>query len=635
MNTGCMLVIGHVDHGKTSLVRALTGIETDRLPEEKQRGLSITNGYAHRSYPGGTLDFIDAPGHEDFIAAMVMGATGARAVLVVISAVEGMGAQTFEHLTIAGLLGISSAIIAVTKADLLCPSEQAASLERIRTALSQTPFARAPLTLCSSLTGQGLDALHISLAEMLGAPAHIPAPQGCFLPIDRVFTLSGLGTVVTGTLLGQDLCIEDAAVLHPSGRRVALRGLQVRGQPRDLIHAGERAAVNLRGVAKADIASGAVLCVGGDGAPSQCIDALIDVLPQASQPIKHNDAVRVLFGTTSAVAHVRLLGGGQGAAGRARFAQLRFNQPVIGFAGQRAVLRRLSPAQTIGGAVFLDPQSSPVRASNAARLGLLQAVHSADVPAVAQALSEAGGGVFTMAELARLLRKTAQAAGLILPETFVRIGVDLMSPQTAIETCKCDILRALTTYHERHPLHLAAPAAATAPQGWSPRLAAHVTAGLLARGDIVALGQEFALSDHDPRAQLTQTQHARLTQLEAQFQTADLAPPAVDRVVQHTDDADLVELLIGTGGLVALHNIALKQRLVFHREALSGAALRLGGAFPAPQTFTTSQAREALETTRRIIVPVLEYFDAHHITARSSDTRQMSAAFPVPPHDPV
>jgi selenocysteine-specific elongation factor len=223
-------VIGHVNHGKTALVRALTGMETDRLPEEKARGLSIALGFAFREDPDGDVDFLDAPGHEDFIRAMVMGAAGARAVLLVVSAVEGFGRQTREHLRIAALLGLRQGLVAVTKADLVPPDARADLQARMGAELAATFLAPAPVVFCSAMTGEGLEALNREIRDLV---LRTPPPErlpGAFLPLDRVFSLAGAGTVVTGSLQGAGLELGEEVVLEPSGRRVHLRQLQVHGQ---------------------------------------------------------------------------------------------------------------------------------------------------------------------------------------------------------------------------------------------------------------------------------------------------------------------------------------------------------------------------------------------------------------------
>lgn len=634
MNSRCVVVIGHVDHGKTSLVRALTGIETDRLAEEKERGLSIALGFAYRTYDEGTIDFIDAPGHEDFIAAMVSGAAGAQSILAVISLTEGICAQTVEHLRIAGLLGLTNALIAVTKSDLLQPSAQAARLEAICHELSQTPFANAKLILCSALTGDSLDDVHTALQQTLTHPANASAPLHSFLPIDRVFSMPGHGTVVTGTLLGDTLQVNADVELHPTGRNTTIRGLQSRGEQRDTVRTGERVAVNLRSVAAKDIARGDVLCGGKVLAPSMCFDVSVDLLTGLNKALKHNEEIRVMFGTSSVTASVRLFGGKQIAPKQSGHAQLRFTKPMIAFAGQKAVLRRLSPPQTIGGATILDPAATPTKQSNAARLAVLKAAQMQDVVRIAKALSDAHSGVFPLADAARLSRMRIEAAKLALMNAFAFLGQDMISCKDTVKACETDILKTLKNYHSNNPLRGMAPRAsivATIPQA----LAQHVISKLSAHGQVRQQDTRLTLCDHDPMASLNADQRTRINAIEASFREGYLSPPMPEKVTQSQLDTDLVALLTDAGTLVSLQNISLNQTLTFHSHALSTAATQLRTAFPLPQHFTTSEARTALATSRRIIVPVLEYFDAHGVTVRKCDARQILDANSVPPSVPV
>ena len=631
MKTRCIVVIGHVDHGKTALVHALTGIETDRLPEEKKRGLSIASGFAYRAYPSGVIDFVDAPGHEDFIQAMIAGATGARSVLIVVSIMEGIGAQTLEHLGIAGLLGIKGGVIAVTKSDLLGPSEHAARLIDIRDALSSTPFANTALIPCSARTGDGLEALNDALEALLSDETDVPGPLQSFLPIDRVFSLPGRGTIVTGTLLGQDLSVDDAAVLQPTGRNVTIRGLQSRSEVRDHIQVGERIAANLRGVALTDITRGAVLCTGGAVAPSICIDAQLDLLTTTSQALKHMQDVRVLFGTSCEVAQVRLFGAGRIAPVQSGFAQLRFKKPVVGFAGQRAILRRLSPPETIGGAVFLDPQATLTGSGDKDRAQVLTAVQLGDAGQIARALCKSNQGVANLHDIARLVRISPLDARLALGGAFEKLGPDLISPRINIDACKAGILNALTTYHTKYPIRMMAPRTAIANPDIPLVLLHHAEAALLASGHIRSQDDRFALNCHDPVAVLNDDQHRRMTEIESTFHQDQLTPPTQASLPQNQIDKDLIQLLLETGRLVSLQNVSLNQTMVFHTDTLTAAAATLYSAFPSPQSFTTGQARTALATSRKIIVPILEHFDAQNVTIRTGDARQMAAANVVSP----
>ncbi|WP_298862122.1 selenocysteine-specific translation elongation factor [uncultured Sulfitobacter sp.] len=631
MTGACIVVIGHVDHGKTALVHALTGMDTDRLTEEKQRGLSITAGYAHRNYASGMLDLIDAPGHADFIPAMVAGATGARAVLIVISAHEGIGAQTLEHLRIAELLGIRAGVIALTKSDLLDPVQHDARCAAILNDLTDTAYAGLRLVICSAQTGAGIETLHAALEEVVTSTDAATGPLHSFLPIDRAFTLEGRGTIVTGTLQGQDLTLDRDLALLPQGQQVRLRGLQSRGAPREIVRAGERTAANLRGIAVDEVIRGSVLCEIGAAAPSTCIDVAVEVLPDARHPLKHNQDIRVLFGTSIEVANLRLFGGGQMAAGSRGFAQLRFKTPVVGFAGQRAILRRLSPAATIGGAVFLDPQSTPARASDTDRLQVLQASQDGDVKAIAEALSKALGGLAKQSDVARLSRISPHAVEDRLGHSFTQIGPSLFAKQTTIEACASDILVKLATYHSQNPLHIAATRPALQDHKISTALFAHVIDLVEERGDIRLHGQRIALCDHYPLNLLTATQQSTLAAIETEVLNFALTPPAPADLARTPNEYDLLQLSIDLGRLVELPNVALGQMLLLHAETLTAAAQTLRDAFPLAQLFTTSEARVALGTSRRVIVPVLEFFDAQGVTARTGNTRHMASPISVPP----
>ncbi len=630
MNTCCMVVIGHVDHGKTAIVRALTGIETDRLPEEKKRGLSIVPGYAHASYPSGIVDFIDVPGHEDFIQAMVSGASGARAALLVISATEGFRAQTLEHLEIAAALGIDEVLVAITKSDLLATAERENRLAQMRHALTETELVDVEMIACSALTGEGLESLHSRLEALITQPSQRVAPPDAFLPVDRVFSLAGRGTIVTGTLTGGALASGAQAQLMPPAVPVTLRGLHTRGEERETVQAGERVAVNLRGIAVAQIPRGAVLWSGGDYRPSLCMDVALTRPARGAPTLKHNEQVRVLLGTASTVAQVRLF---KTETGGGTFAQLRFQKPVVAFAGQRAVLRRLSPQQTIGGAIVLDPQSTPVRPNDTLRIALLAAVTRQDISGVAANLARAQGGAFSLKQMARLTRRSVESVQTAFGQGLIPLGSGLVTTQGNITDCTFKITTALTNYHTKHPLEVAAPRSVLSGLKINPELLTHAETVALENGLIRAHGKRLALSAHDPVSLLTPDQHRRMSELEAMFANAALAPPRQQDLAHDTLNHDLMALLLDTGKLWALPNIALGQTIVCHRDALDAAAAQLRAAFPPPLSFSTSQARSALSTSRRVIVPVLEYFDTQGITLRTNDLREMAPDFAVPPPD--
>ena len=619
-------VIGHVNHGKTALVRALTGIETDRLAEEKARGLSITLGFAWRDYPAGAVDFLDAPGHEDFIRAMVMGTTGARAALLVVSATEGFGPQTREHLRVAQLLGLQAGIVAVTKADLLDDGAEAGVRAHIAAELDGTFLAGEPVVFCSALTGAGLDGLNDAIAALVRrSPAAAPAP-GPILPLDRTFTVAGSGTVVTGTLQGGPLHVGAAAVLMPSGRPVTLRQLQVHGETVELAAPGGRVAVGLRGVAVDGAPPGEVLCAPDALTTSLLVDIELTLSPDSARALRSGDELRVMWGARQDMAKVRLLGEGPLAPGDRGLAQLRFATPVAVFAGQRAILRRPSPAETIGGAVVLDPVAPRLRGPVEARRGLLAAAVAGDLADIADRLATRDGGVVSPREAARLSRRPLDEVRAALG-AFETLGPDLLAAPGAIAATREAYLVRLAEAHRDAPNR--AWAQVRAVRGAFTRTASgdlldHVERRLAADGEIRVSGGQVRLASHDPRAALPPAALARLRELERQVREGGVTPPDVGALASPgSEDAALVELLVDEGVLVSLRNHALRQTLIFHTAAFDEALSNLRVAFPPPVAFATGAAREALGTSRKFIVPILEFLDARGDTVRDGDVRRI------------
>lgn len=628
MKNCAVAVIGHVDHGKTTLVGALTGIETDRLKEEKERGLSITLGFAYRDYPSGTVDFIDAPGHEDFIRAMVSGATGARAVMLVVSAVDGVERQTREHLQIATMLGINVGIVAITKSDLLPKSERQAQKDRIAAELAETSLSDQPILYCSAKSGEGLNKLKSELGALIDRVSTEQELAGFYLPIDRVFSAHGMGTVATGTLLGGTLDAGREAVIQPSGQRVTVRRTQMHGTDSKAISAGSRTAVNLRGVSVEGVKRGDVLCAPGIFSASRQVDVYLNLSPDSERPLKHVDDLRVMFGTSNVIASVRLLGTRQIEAGESGFAQLRFPEPVIAFAGQRAVLRRPSPQETMGGAVILDPVAPLSKANNQLKLQILKAAESGDLAQIAEALASRDGGIAKVAEIAKLACQSASEVRSVLHPLFNEVGKDLVAPCSVIADGSSAYMDRLQAFHDNEPAKLAAPVALVrdALQKQFPQvLIRHVESKLIANGVITLWDDQLAAAGHDPFAALPSRQRRELQAMEAALSQGALTPPdTIDLTADGGNRADLLQLLIQSGRAVLLYNFSLKKNLVFHASALEQGFQMLAEAFPYPALFKTGDARAALGTTRKFIVPVLEYFDDRGLTLREGDTRHIA-----------
>lgn len=622
MKTCPVIVIGHVDHGKTSLVRALTGTDTDRLPEERARGLSITPGFAFLQWGDTMIDLVDAPGHENFIPAMVRGAAGARCAVLVVSAADGVEAQTLEHIAIIETLGIGAGIVVLSKADLVEPSGRAGRKAALQAALAATSFGGAPLIFCSALTGEGLEDLAAALGGLAGLQPG-EGPSAAWLAIDRVFVVEGHGTVVTGTLLGGSLRPGDDLMLSPSGQSVTIRRIEVRGQTVSAAQAGERTALNLRGVAASAIRPGDVVHAPGAVSASLDIDVAVSVSAGAGRAVRHMEEVRVLYGTGQGVATLRLFGIRQVSPGGTGFARLRFPAPVAAFAGQRAVLRSLSPGRSLGSAILLDPAAAPLAAGKALRLATLQAADRGDMPALAVSLAAEQGGAARLRDVARLARAPEASVQAGLGAAFTLIADGAVSPAAAVSQAKEAYLARLAAYHARHRLRPRAPVSEIRARHASPMLSAHVEDSLAAAGVIGLSGGYVALAAHNPSDHLTPDQAARMERLAGRLRAQGLTPPARAALIGAPEDAELLELLIGSGAVIALNNVSLKQRLCFHAEAVSSAVQMLRERFPGQTAFTTGAAREALKTTRRHVVPLLEYLDAEGITLRQGDTRRM------------
>jgi selenocysteine-specific elongation factor len=626
MSHCAVAVVGHVDHGKTALVRALSGIENDRLKEEQARGLSIALGFAHRDYPSGLIDFIDAPGHEDFIRTMVSGATGVRAILLVISAIDGVERQTREHLQIASLLGIRTGVVAVSKADLLDQALWGQRVTELGHELQDTALAGQPIVFCSARTGAGLDRLNDELARLIvrcPPPSSLP---GFFLPADRVFTVQGVGTVATGTLLGAPLDVGAGAVIEPSGKSVTVRGLQAHGAAVERAEPGWRTAVQLRGASLDDVRPGDVICAPDRFCASTQVDALVSV-STGVRPLKHLEQVRFLVGARSAVASVRLLDSRSIAAGGEGWAQFRLAVPIPTFAGQRAILRCLSPVETIGGAIVLDPAATPSGRRGEERIAVLRAAHGGDAAEVTSTLAARDRGVVSLAVAAHLLGVRREHASARLGADIEPLGEELIVPSPWLADAAIAYHVALAEAHSRAPTRPNMPAETirrALADAFAAPLVEHVEHRLAAAGDIVFARGRVALSTHDALAALTEAQRAELARIEALLREGGASPPDPDELRANAGGGDLLDILIDLGRAIPLRNYALRKTVVFHTDALGAARRALAAAFPPPTAFKAGEAREALATSRKFIVPLLEAFDERGWTLRDGDDRRIA-----------
>ncbi len=347
---------GHIDHGKTALVRRLTGIDTDRLKEEKERGISIDLGFAHRTLPSGRrIAIVDVPGHERFVKNMLAGATGIDLVLLVVAADEGIMPQTREHLAIVNLLQIRRGVVALTKSDLVDEETLGVVMAEVEALLAPTPLRGIPIVSFSAVSGDGLEPLLDALDEAAGEAVGREESGPARLPIDRVFPVEGIGTVVTGTLWSGTVRPGDSLELLPAGKQVRVRQAQVHDRTVEAAHAGQRVALAIHGVPREQIERGDWLATPGTLRPSHILDVRIELLPSAPKPLGSRSRLRCHLGASEILGRAVLYDGDILSPGASSWAQLRLERAAVSSAGDRIVIRSCSPATTIAGATVVDP----------------------------------------------------------------------------------------------------------------------------------------------------------------------------------------------------------------------------------------------------------------------------------------
>jgi selenocysteine-specific elongation factor len=611
MNHITLAVMGHVDHGKTSLVKALTGIETDTLKEEKTRGLSIRLGFAHLRDDAQCVHLIDTPGHADFIRMTASGVSGAQAVLLVVSAVDGIRPQTREHLKLAHLFGVRSVLVALTKSDLSNAETTARTRKAIGALLEELNLDCVEQLVCSSNTGEGIDALRLRLLHFSAQGAQTPDLKGVFLPIDRVFSAPGAGTIVTGTLLGHALQVEDTVNIGPSHKEARVRSLQLSGLSQESAPSGARVAVNLRDVDREEIARGDVLSTPGAFTSSQRLDVVLS----KNSTLKHMDHVVLLLGTAHVAARMRLY---PRSDDQDQFAQLEITSPLTAYPGQRFVLRQPAGGETVTGGIVLDPNASLITRNKPAHVALLNAIQSGTPDELAYALADRDKGIVDLS----LLHRLSDARQLSEHADFETTKTGQLVRCAEVQALATALTAYLQAQHAARPIapyiDFAQVQAALRPA--PETLIAHVLDQQLAAQEIRQSQSGLALTQHDPIAAMTPEQRTTYTALEARLLDMGVQPVALfDQPTR--EEKDFIALLIAQGRAVSLYNHSLKQSLLLHRDAIEKARERLQAAFANGAPFKTSDARIVLNTNRKTIVPLLEHFDTLGLTDRSGDKR--------------
>ena len=617
---------GHVDHGKTMLVKALTGIDTDRLKEEKERGISIELGFASLLLPDGKrAGIVDVPGHEKFIKHMLAGAGGIDLVLLVIAADEGVMPQTREHLDIIQLLQINRGVIALNKVDLVDEEWLALVREDVREFLASTSLKDASLVEVSAVTGQGLAELHSALnqAAVLCLQEKKSSDYGKIrLPIDRVFSVAGFGTVVTGTLWSGAISPGDNLTIMPPEIPIRVRGLQVHGESVAAAKAGQRVAVNLSGVEKSEIARGDVLTSPKSFFPSLRLDARLFLLPHANKALKHRTRVRLYLGTAEVLGRIRLLDREELSPGDTAYIQMELEEKVVALKGDRFIIRSYSPVLTIGGGTVIDPVPPKHKRRRPEILQMLELKDYGTPEEIIMFYLTKQAALLTLEELSttKEIIFDLTAAGKIKvitgdnQEYFVASAVY----HSWVEKIKAH----LQSYHQQYPLREGCPREDLRARFFSslnPRLFQFLLRTIAQENIIKLSGQVVVLADFVP--QLIGEQQKIARQIEKIYRERSCQPPGWPELVKQmgideSQAQEVREFLFRQGTL-----IKITDELYFHATVFDQIKKLIKNYLQEKKEISIGEARDLLNTSRKYVLPLFEYLDREHLTLRVGDKR--------------
>lgn len=610
-------VIGHVDHGKSALVRALTGQDTDRLPEEKRRGISIALGFASLRVGSDTvIDLIDMPGHERFVRTMVSGATGMDAVLLVVAANEGLKPQTIEHAHIAGLLGVRRVVVAITKTDLASGDESARTAEEAVRLLARCGLRAVGIALTSVRDGTGIEGLRDTLGNL--AQGQRCAEGTVFLPIDRAFNRVGHGPVVTGTLRGAAVSVGDTLELLPLSRRVRVRAIQVHGVSVAAAEPGQRVALNLRDVELAELERGMVLAAPDTLALSDRLTMAIRAV-EGAPPLKTGMRLRALLGTCELEARLRLLSGDVLEAGQAGFAQLQCERPVALPTGEHCVLRLSSPARTVAGGRILETGAWRQRRNCPQVLRRLEELRTlAPVALLAAELRRAGQAGTT-------LRQLAQLASLAIPVvTDYLQALPAVVTRSGLVVGKVELERLLghiPVLLAPHPDGQSREQLLSALSGTSLAVLDEALARLRLHGAVAERGGLLLVPRPDADRARARSEKDRACEIAENLRRAGLKPPDPSAIVIDSRSKRAVERLLREGLIVRALDRAKGREILFHRDAIQTAQRHLAPLLERPPGLLVTEIGVALGISRKYSMPLLDHLDTIRFTCRINDRR--------------
>lgn len=620
---------GHIDHGKTTLVHALTGTDTDRLKEEKERGITIELGFAQMELGEIHAGVVDVPGHERFVKNMLAGAGGIDLVMLVVAADEGVMPQTREHLAICRLLGVRTGLIVLTKTDMV----EADWVELVQDDLAEfvkgTFLEGRPVVPVSAQSGAGLDELRRVLAGL----AEEVTPKndaGIFrLPIDRVFTIRGFGAVVTGTLLSGSVAVGDQVIVYPSGKEARVRGLQAHGETVERAGAGTRTAVNLQGVDREEVLRGDVLGLPGELKSTYMLDLKLEHLEDAPRPLKNRSRVRFHAGTFEVMGRLSIIGADTIEPGESGYAQIRLEAPVALLPRDRFVIRSYSPMITIGGGEILDVAPRKHRRLRPASIALLENLDGGDeIARIKILLGLAGAAGADVRALMGRLTLTRKEIFEELKALSKREEVRIIDEETGLaltserfRSLQSGIRSALADYHKANPLRPGAPREEVRGKagGAQEGVFGAALAELAAAGEVKEEGAALRLSSHEVQVggELAKVKD----KLAEVFRAGGFQPPGLEDAfgaagARGTAGKEALQVLVDEGAL-----IRLKDGMVYHQAALDDARGQLEAHLLENEDVSAAEFRDLLGITRKHAIPLLEYFDTARVTLRVGDKR--------------
>lgn len=619
---------GHIDHGKTTLIKALTGIETDRLKEEKKRGITIELGFAFFDLPNGKkAGIVDVPGHERFIKNMLAGVSGIDLVLLVIAADEGVMPQTQEHLDILSILDVEKGIIVLSKCDLVDDEWIKLVKEDLDEKVKGTFLEGAPIVPVSSINGTGLDELKNLITQFTEEVPEKSVSEPLRLPIDRVFTMSGFGTVITGTLIEGTVEEKQSLMIYPKGLEARVRSIQVHGNSVSKAYAGQRVALNLTGIKKEDISRGDILAVENSMKNTMIIDVKLNLLKNSSRKIEHWSRLRFYHGTKEILCRVALLDRDELNPGESCYAQLRLEEETACKYDDRFVVRFYSPLETIGGGVILDPNAIKHKRSNEDVITELKAKSDGNKDIIIERALKKFSNEFPDIKFISVQTGLSEKIVEECYKVFIedKLVIEFSNGRFAhrdfIEESEEQLINFLTKFHKKYPLKPGVSKEEVKSRFFKNtkgKLFDEIMNVYEKNNILKVFGDTVALKGFE--VELSQEQTILKDKILKIYKDSEFKPPLLKDVLKTVNassrDKDVIEVMISMKML-----IKLSDELLFHSEAYNKAKDLLKDHFVENNEITLAEYRDILNTSRKYVVPLLEHFDAIKLTRRMENKR--------------